>query len=397
MGIFADMLLAAGLRRHDQHVNHISNSLFGSLPGKGRCILCGGVDSGEFSNAKQIKLHAFSSRLQRAARKSLPTLCLYSGTLPSEGPDAAVRQLREQYPDKVVRLGQDISYLPFDRNVDVEDAMRILSGPVHIYVQKAQASPGEILSFLRTMLQLLHEHWPPEMFTFSNLDIMMQSFGKNAAEFLSTLPPDAVQQAEHSLNLSWSTGVDGFWKAFRSQCAVLGPPGVRRRSLYSCLADGKLCVLCSPPAGQEMLTAALLGEMEVFQKCRRDFCLIDYDVSCKTLESSSLLQTAPGQMLFIGSTFQGLGLANCIILHPTLCCLGVSALDANDIFKMFITNGIVHHVTVGLGHHAAFTFAGVQEPPIPPDRLLTANIHDGSALILSEKGSKFISLLFFEA
>lgn len=345
MGIFADMLLAAGLRRHDQHVNHISNSLFGSLPEKGRCILCGGVDSGEFSNAKQIKLHAFSSRLQRAARKSLPTLCLYSGTLPSEGPDAAVRQLREQYPDKVVRLGQDISYLPFDRNVDVEDAMRILSGPVHIYVQKAQASPGEILSFLRTMLQLLHEHWPPEMFTFSNLDIMMQSFGKNAAEFLSTLPPDAVQQAEHSLNLSWSTGVDGFWKAFRSQCAVLGPPGVRRRSLYSCLADGKLCVLCSPPAGQEMLTAALLGEMEVFQKCRRDFCLIDYDVSCKTLESSSLLQTAPGQMLFIGSTFQGLGLANCIILHPTLCCLGVSALDANDIFKMFITNGIVHHVT----------------------------------------------------
>ena len=304
MGIFADMLLAAGLRRHDQHVNHISNSLFGSLPEKGRCILCGGVDSGEFSNAKQIKLHAFSSRLQRAARKSLPTLCLYSGTLPSEGPDAAVRQLREQYPDKVVRLGQDISYLPFDRNVDVEDAMRILSGPVHIYVQKAQASPGEILSFLRTMLQLLHEHWPPEMFTFSNLDIMMQSFGKNAAEFLSTLPPDAVQQAEHSLNLSWSTGVDGFWKAFRSQCAVLGPPGVRRRSLYSCLADGKLCVLCSPPAGQEMLTAALLGEMEVFQKCRRDFCLIDYDVSCKTLESSSLLQTAPGQMLFIGSTFQ---------------------------------------------------------------------------------------------
>ena len=109
MGIFADMLLAAGLRRHDQHVNHISNSLFGSLPEKGRCILCGGVDSGEFSNAKQIKLHAFSSRLQRAARKSLPTLCLYSGTLPSEGPDAAVRQLREQYPDKVVRLGQDIS------------------------------------------------------------------------------------------------------------------------------------------------------------------------------------------------------------------------------------------------------------------------------------------------
>ena len=256
MGIFSDMLLAAGLRRHDQHVNHISNSLFGSLPEKGRCILCGGVDSGEFSNAKQIKLHAFSSRLQRAARKSLPTLCLYSGTLPSEGPDAAVRQLREQYPDKVVRLGQDISYLPFDRNVDVEDAMRILSGPVHIYVQKAQASPGEILSFLRTMLQLLHEHWPPEMFTFSNLDIMMQSFGKNAAEFLSTLPPDAVQQAEHSLNLSWSTGVDGFWKAFRSQCAVLGPPGVRRRSLYSCLADGKLCVLCSPPAGQEMLTAS---------------------------------------------------------------------------------------------------------------------------------------------
>ena len=257
MGIFADMLLAAGLRGHDQHVNHISNSLFGSLPEKGRCILCGGVDSGEFSNAKQIKLHAFSSRLQRAARKSLPTLCLYSGTLPSEGPDAAVRQLREQYPDKVVRLGQDISYLPFDRNVDVEDAMRILSGPVHIYVQKAQAAPGEILSFLRTMLQLLHEHWPPEMFTFSNLDIMMQSFGKNAAEFLSTLPPDAVQQAEHSLNLSWSTGVDGFWKAFRSQCAVLGPPGVRRRSLYSCLADGKLCVLCSPPAGQEMLTAMI--------------------------------------------------------------------------------------------------------------------------------------------
>ena len=136
--------------------------------------------------------------------------------------------------------------------------------------------------------------------------------------------------------------------------------------------------------------------MEVFQKCRRDFCLIDYDISCKTLESSSLLQTAPGQMLFIGSTFRGLGLANCIILHPTLCCLGVSALDANDIFKMFVTNGIVHHVTVGLGHHAAFTFAGVQEPPIPPDRLLTANIHDGSALILSEKGSKFISLLFFE-
>lgn len=397
MGIFADMLLAAGLRRHDRHVNHISNSLFGSLPEKGRCILCGGVDSGEFSNAKQIKLHAFSSRLQRAARKGLPTLCLYSGTLPSEGPDAAVRQLREQYPDKVVRLGQDIAYLPFDRNVDVEDAMRILSGPVHIYVQKAQASPGEILSFLRTMLQLLHEHWPPEMFTFSNLDIMMQSFGKNAAEFLSTLPPDAIQQAEHSLNLSWSTGVDGFWKAFRSQCAVPGPPGVRRRSLYSCLADGKLCVLCSPPAGQEMLTAALLGEMEVFQKCRRDFCLIDYDVSCKTLESSSLLQTAPGQMLFIGSTFRGLGLANCIILHPTLCCLGVSALDANDIFKMFVTNGIVHHVTVGLGHYAAFTFAGVQEPPIPPDRLLTANIHDGSALILSEKGSKFISLLFFEA
>ncbi len=295
MGIFADMLLAAGLRRHDQHVNHISNSLFGSLPEKGRCILCGGVDSGEFSNAKQIKLHAFSSRLQRAARKSLPTLCLYSGTLPPEGPDAAVRQLREQYPDKVVRLGQDISYLPFDRNVDVEDAMRILSGPVHIYVQKAQASPGEILSFLRTMLQLLHEHWPPEMFTFSNLDIMMQSFGKNAAEFLSTLPPDAVQQAEHSLNLSWSTGVDGFWKAFRSQCAVLGPPGVRRRSLYSCLADGKLCVLCSPPAGQEMLTAALLGEMEVFQKCRRDFCLIDYDVSCKTLESSSLYKLRRGR------------------------------------------------------------------------------------------------------
>ena len=34
MGIFADMLLAAGLRRHDQHVNHISNSLFGSLPEK---------------------------------------------------------------------------------------------------------------------------------------------------------------------------------------------------------------------------------------------------------------------------------------------------------------------------------------------------------------------------
>ena len=159
---------------------------------------------------------------------------------------------------------------------------------------------------------------------------------------------------------------------------------MRRRSLYSCLADGKLCVLCSPPAGQEMLTAALLGEMEVFQKCRRDFCLIDYDVSCKTLESSSLLQTAPGQMLFIGSTFRGLGLANCVILPPTLCCLGVSALDANDIFKMVITNGIVHHVTVGLGHHAAFTFAGVQEPPIPPDRLLTANIHDGSALTAAD-------------
>ena len=74
MGIFADMLLAAGLRRHDQHVNHISNSLFGSLPEKGRCILCGGVDSGEFSNAKQIKLqvqqwmNSLSTRMQRIIR-----------------------------------------------------------------------------------------------------------------------------------------------------------------------------------------------------------------------------------------------------------------------------------------------------------------------------------------
>ena len=152
MGIFADMLLAAGLRRHDQHVNHISNSLFGSLPEKGRCILCGGVDSGEFSNAKQIKLHAFSSRLQRAARKSLPTLCLYSGTLPSEGPDAAVRQLREQYPDKVVRLGQDISYLPFDRNVDVEDAMILHSTRPAVFVLamddcEVQASSGGLPNF----------------------------------------------------------------------------------------------------------------------------------------------------------------------------------------------------------------------------------------------------------
>ena len=99
-------------------------------------------------------------------------------------------------------------------------------------------------------------------------------------------------------------------------------------------------------------------------------------------------------MFFIGSTFRALGLENRAILHPTLCCLGVSAQDASAIFKMFSVCGIVHHVTIGLGHHAAFTFAGVQEPPIPPDRLLTANIPDGSALILSENGAKCITLLF---
>lgn len=221
MGIFADMLLAAGLRRHDQHVNHISNSLFGSLPEKGRCILCGGVDSGEFSNAKQIKLHAFSSRLQRAARKSLPTLCLYSGTLPSEGPDAAVRQLREQYPDKVVRLGQDISYLPFDRNVDVEDAMRILSGPVHIYVQKAQASPGEILSFLRTIEVRGKQESTEAVFCFpdgshsevypiacpSSLRITSDREGVLQVEFLSIMDAPAQPDTEPAPLTTPDTGV----------------------------------------------------------------------------------------------------------------------------------------------------------------------------------------------
>lgn len=394
MGFFTNMLLAAGVRRYDRHANHISSNWFGSLPEEGRCILCGGTDDREFSNARQIKWNAFSSRLENAARKGLPTLCLYSSALPPEGPDSTIQQLCRQYPDKTVQLGRDIGYLPFDCNVDAADAMRILSGPVRVYAQETQASSDAILSFLQTMLRLLHEYWPPKMFTFANLDTMMQSFAKNAVGFLSFLPPDAVEQAEHSLNLSWSTSVDAFWNKFRSQCAVLSPTGVRRRSLYSCLADRKLCVLRLFPAGQELLTAALLGEIEVFQSRGCNFCLIDYDIPCRIPETSPLLQTAPGQMFFIGSTFRALGLENRAILHPTLCCLGVSAQDASAIFKMFSVCGIVHHVTIGLGHHAAFTFAGVQEPPIPPDRLLTANIPDGSALILSENGAKFITLLF---
>lgn len=402
MGFWTNLFLSGMSERRERRRHHISRSPIGFLPEGRNVIVCGGSGN-PGSLAEEIKENAVLDGVLDAAEKGTPTLCLFSDK------KLICQLLQERGPNsRVVVFGEDLSYMPFDRNITFHQANELFSSVLDIYGGQAEAVRG-ILSMLLSILSI---NLGSAYFTWDNLRYLVSHLFRTDAEqkgivsftgeeaFLDWVEQETGCPVDYSdqnvLTLGWANALSGFrdfWLAFDGQVGRSARNGAPGRSLYSCLLDGQTCAFHVPELHGELLLESLLQELAIFRTTAyEDHLLIDCGVKLESASRNRLFDR--GSSLLVGDTFLSLGIADCAIPTPSFVCLGVSNQDAKQIFEQMAYSGVWRSSSLTIGRHTSgLTFSDSIREPITPNELSYANIPDGSAYLITPDGCRRVSSL----
>ena len=216
MGFWTNLFLSGMSERRERRRHHISRSLIGFLPEGRNVIICGGSDA-PGSLAEEIKENAVLDGVLDAAEKGTPALCLFSDR-------KLINQLlRERESNsRVMIFGEDLSYMPFDRNITLHQANELFSSVLDRYGKQVESAR----SILSMLLSILLTNLGGAYFTWDNLRYLVNhlfrtdtgqegtvSFtGENA--FLDWVERETGRTVDYSfqniLTLGWANALSGF-------------------------------------------------------------------------------------------------------------------------------------------------------------------------------------------
>ncbi len=410
MGLIGNLVIAGLVRGRNRRVNHVSSRLFDFIPKKGNLIVCGGRTGEDGEAATRIKEDIFfeclSDSLKTSSNRRGPCIALCSpNSLSEETYEDIISLASDTSKDRLVYFGKNTSYLPFDNTVSKEQVINMFSRVIKKRYGENDSVSRDLEALMMKLIYFLHEGLDRSKFTFENLSVIVDHLVetdnswkghvqvKGLMEFLEwvdyNLGINTEGFSENFFINSWEVVVTKFYDFWNQYVAQINKTSVvngKKRSLFSCLRKGEVCLMEVSPTYGDMLMETILNEIEFFTEESRMMCnLVSIHESAKGFEKYQLLDRT--RSVLIGNTFGTFNLGECSIPDPTVVCLGVSARDAKSIFEMMVSTGNWVEMKLGFaprGGHAGLSI--VRKEPIATNELTLNRIRDGGGYVISSEG-----------
>lgn len=406
MGILTNLILTGFVHRHNFRHNGISRRLLGFVPNEGNIIICGGDSSSNDSFACEIKEDCFFENIIQAAKNDKPAVCVYSDD--SLTPEILTLLNDEEIKDRICFFGHTHSYIPFDKNIEPYKVEQMMGRVIDSYNRRYNSNDTSIQVTMAMLLNILDNCLPVEFFTYTNLANIISHLVKNDGssyggynflgeeEFLTWLKNEThsdLNFLENQLTINWNSAITtffSFWKQLSSEVEGLQSKDLKKRSVYSCLLDRKVCILKVSSNYNQNLIELLFNELAFYKDIRRDYTFIDLNVDSCKLSNYQLLDA--GRCVLIGNTLRSIGVKDYDPPRSYFVSLGITNSDATEIFKKLVATGWWTQVDLGFGHHSHVGFAPKHQEPITPDVLV--NVTDGSAYIIGPNEYRSVDMFF---
>jgi hypothetical protein len=202
-----------------------------------------------------------------------------------------------------------------------------------------------------------------------------------------------INPFENQLTIEWNVAItefNSFWKKVDSEVRSFQVDGLRRRSLFSCLLENKVCILKLSSNYNQNIVELLLNELAFFKDYSRDYTIINYNVNISKISEYELLDA--GHSILIGNTLQSIGMKDYNPPRTSFISLGITSEEATDVFNKMVSTGWWTQVSMGFDHRSHVEFAPKHQEPITPDVLV--NVRDGSAYVVSPQRYEQIDIMF---
>lgn len=415
MGIIGNLIVAGFVRRHNRRANRVCARLFEFVPDRGNLIVCGGRTDGEA--ATRIKEDIFYSciadSLNNGSKHRGPCLAICSpNSVSSDLHEDLVALAENNEPVPIVYFGVNTQYIPFDNTASPEQVIGMFSRIIKRRYGEPEAISRDIEALLMKLIFLLYDGLGQSRFTYDNLSIIIDNLVETPGSRNSRIQVKGLRQfldwielnlgiatggfSENLFINSWAVVVTKFyefWNQYVAQISRLSNCNGKRRSLFSCLSKGEVCLLEISGTYGELLLETVINELEFFTEQSRSTCnLVSIHESMSHFKDYRVLDEV--RSVLIGNTFAGLDLMECNIPDPTVVCLGVSSKDAKDIFELMVSSGNWLDMHFGIAQRSGHTgLSIVQKEPIATAELTLGRIHDGGAFIISPEGYSRINHL----
>ncbi len=396
MGVLGNLFMAGAVHHHNNRRNGISRRLFGAVPDSGNVVICGGDSTSYDSISYEIKEDSLIDTIIQSAAKRKPTLCFYSDD--SLTPIIMDLMNDNKIKDNLCIFGHTYSYIPFDKNVDHFKVEQMMDELITSYNRKNNSFSTNVQTIMSILLDVLNDYFPNDYYTYSNLANIIEHLvnSKGEDDFLdwfSSVTSADIDPFENKLTIEWNTAItefNNFWGKVDSEVRAFQKNGLRKRSLFSCLLENKVCIFKLSSNYNLNIVELLLNELAIFKDCSRDYTIINYNVNMSAVSKYELLDV--GRSILIGNTLQSIGMKDYNPPRAYFVSLGITNEEATEIFNKMVATGWWTQVSMGFGHHAHVEFAPKHQEPIPPNVLV--NIRDGSAYIVSPQGYEQVDIMF---
>jgi len=396
VGILGNLFMAGAVHHHNNRRNVISRRLFGVVPDSGNVVVCGGDTTSCDSFSYEIKEDCIIDNLIQSAEKSRPTLCVYS----DDSLTSSIMDLMKdnRIKDRICLFGHTYSYIPFDINVEHFKVEQMMDELAASYNQKNNSFGTTIQTIISILLNVLSAYFPNDYYTYSNLANIVEHLGNSKGEddfldWFSSVTSADIDPFENKLTIEWNTAItefNKFWGKIDSEVRTFQKNGLRKRSLFSCLLENKVCIFKLSSNYNRNIVELLLNELAIFKDCSKNYTIINYNVNMSVVSKYELLDA--GRSILVGNTLQSIGMKDYNPPRASFVSLGITNEEATDIFNKMVATGWWTQVSMGFGRHNHVEFAPKHQDPIPPNVLV--NIQDGSAYIISPQGYEQVDIMY---
>lgn len=406
MGIILDSISALVVNSINRRRNRISRPLI-DVVNTNDMIMCGGSDIRNyrgrdiFTLAGELKINTCIQALQQAKKDKRAVILLCDDSY-----IANVLSYIDEGSESI--FGVNVSYSPlvdFNSRTTSDDIMCFFKRIIRSYYKNNESEIEVVFGVIQMVISILETNGV-HYITLENIDtISSEMFKNNEWVFIKRVEElighSFLSEWMDYLTLTWDlskTKYQVFWKSFMNAIGKYRCNTGVVKSIYSLISsqESNNSIICKLHPSDKMLKSILLSEIEMTYKYANRCNLIDYHVELPNVEEYSFLTRI--RYSFIGNSLRELGINKMPFDNPTLICLGVNNLDAEDIMSLLVYTGHWIRVTVGHGirpNHLNIGFTGTEIKPITPSDLSSLRIHDGSALRIDHNGYAFIDNIFF--
>ena len=420
MGIIGDLILGGLVRGHNRRSNRIASRLFDYVPNNGNIVVCGGRIGEEGVLARQIKEDFFYNCVSDMLNKSSDygesgvAIC---------APKSTSEELHQDFINlaftstetPIVYFGENTTFIPFDNTASKQQVVNMFSKVLKKKFGEDNSVTNDLEALMNVLLSFLAQGLGQDRFTYDNLSIIVNHLIDTNDTYKSSVTSKGLEEFLDWVELNLGIKTDGFnenffintwdvvvkkfytfWSLYTSQISKLTCRNGKKRSLFSCLLKGEVCMIEISHTFDDLLMETILSEIKSFTEVSMKKCnLIGMNIPATGFGKYRLLDM--NQSVFISNTFGGLGLQECNIPDMTVVCLGVSARDAKSIFELMVakSNWVEMHLgfaPMRRGSRVGLTI--IQKEPIPTAVLTSSKIQDGSGYILSTEGYVHVSHLY---